>query len=69
MSNGSAEVATPKNILEVLTLRDFFAGMALQGVWASCAGIEGEEIPKYNEIAEAAYVQADSMLQARQTSS
>jgi len=46
-----------------ITLRDLFAGMAMQGNWASLQ--EGEDMD-FEVCANAAYAQADAMLKARQ---
>lgn len=52
-----------------MSLRDWFAGQALSGIWAQMAGVtpEGlcptEEIPL--RLARAAYIQADAMLAER----
>lgn len=50
-----------------LTIRDWFAGMALQGIIASPVPviIDGRKIKEAMEYAQAAYGFADAMLEAR----
>jgi len=43
-----------------MTLRDWFAGMALQGIWARIRSWSSEE------MADAAYKQADLMMARRE---
>ena len=49
-----------------MTLRDYFAAKAMQGLVASCNNQDRlEGILGFRKISEAAYVAADSMLKAR----
>ena len=45
-----------------MTLRDWFAGLAMQGIWA--AGVPSDAT--FKDIAEKAYRAADSMLKERE---
>jgi hypothetical protein len=58
------EMEYPKYLLtqipEIPTLRDFFAGCALMGLYA-----ENSETETYPMVAACAYAQADAMLKAR----
>ena len=45
-----------------MTLRDWFAGQALAGIWA-CPTISGD----WHDLADEAYKTADAMLAARNT--
>ena len=49
-----------------MTLRDYFAAKAMQGILASNTEHEHEDAHIFDAIAEAAYKQADAMLKARQ---
>ena len=52
-----------KNIENGMTLRDYFAAKALNGLLASC----GEhDVTDYDEFAHDAYMAADAMLKARE---
>lgn len=46
---------------EIVTLRDWFAGQALCGLWCGAAGHEFDA----DDLAAVAYQQADAMLAAR----
>ena len=64
--DGSAELPY---IEEGMTLRDYFAGQALQGI---CAYMRDNGVPfansqEINEAAELAYSVANAMLEARKT--
>ena len=48
-----------------MTLRDWFAGMALPGVINKGGLFDSDEVPR-NEIAEYCYRMADAMLAARE---
>ncbi len=55
-----------------MTLRDYFAAAALQGMWAGKYTLGRNKVTKeiesrisYNDIADWAYEQADAMLKAR----
>ena len=45
-----------------LSLRDYFAAAALQGIWTN---LHCTPTVKFNEIATRAYQQADAMIEAR----
>lgn len=47
-----------------MTLRDYFAAKAMQGILASFAGL-ASSLPKPESVAADAYAQADAMLAAR----
>ena len=49
-----------------MTLRDYFAAKAMQGILASNTEHEHEDAHIFDAIAEASYKQADAMLEARQ---
>ena len=49
-----------------MTLRDYFAAKAMQGILASNTEHEHEDAHIFDAIAEASYKQADAMLKARQ---
>ena len=49
-----------------MTLRDYFAAKAMEGILASNTEHEHEDAHIFDAIAEAAYKQADAMLKARQ---
>ena len=51
---------------EGMTLRDYFAAMAMQGLFASNAEHEHDDEDIFDAVAEAAYQQADAMLKARE---
>ena len=48
-----------------MTLRDYFAAKAMQGILASNTEHEHEDAHIFDAIAEASYKQADAMLKAR----
>ena len=50
---------------EGMTLRDYFAAKAMQGILASNTEHEHEDAHIFDAIAEASYKQADAMLKAR----
>jgi len=50
-----------------MTLRDYFAAKAMEGILASNTEHEHEDAHIFDAIAEAAYKQADAMLKARPT--
>lgn len=66
---GSLDRAKSEPSTPGMSLRDWFAGQALSGIWAQMAGVtpEGlcptEEIPL--RLARAAYIQAEAMLAER----
>ena len=47
-----------------ITIRDYFAGKALTGLLAMCAG-EGVVCGTYDDAAKVAYKHADAMMKAR----
>ena len=49
-----------------MTLRDYFAAQAMQGLFASNAEHDHEDEHIFDVVAEAAYKQADAMLKARE---
>ena len=48
-----------------MTLRDHFAGLAMQGLFASDAKHHHEDADIFDVVAEAAYKTADAMLKER----
>jgi hypothetical protein len=48
-----------------MTLRDYFASKAMEGILASNTEHEHEDAHIFDAIAEASYKQADAMLKAR----
>ena len=54
------------NYSKGMTLRDYFAAKAMQGILASNTEHEHEDAHIFDAIAEASYKQADAMLKARQ---
>ena len=67
MSDGHADNATNKNIIETLTLRDFFAAKAMQGKLACyhACNVEPGETSEQS-LAKRCYVIADAILKARE---
>ena len=51
-----------------MTLRDYFAAKAMQGIFASNTEHDHEDSHIFDAVAEAAYLQADAMLAAREKS-
>jgi hypothetical protein len=49
-----------------MTLRDYFAAKAMQGLFASGAEHDHDDAEIFDVVAEAAYKQADAMLKARE---
>jgi hypothetical protein len=49
-----------------MSLRDYFAAKAMQGLFASNAEHDHEDEHIFDAVAEAAYKQADAMLKARE---
>ena len=49
-----------------MTLRDYFAAKAMEGIFASNTEHDHEDAHIFDAVAEAAYKQADAMLKARQ---
>ena len=49
-----------------MTLRDYFAGLAMQGLIASPRGLIGKNEITNVDYAQAAYLIADAMLKARE---
>jgi hypothetical protein len=63
----SGEKSDEETFIEEVGLRDWMAGMALQGIIASPRShINGQAFISHGEIAKIAYEYADSMLKARQ---
>lgn len=52
-------------IYDGMTLRDYFAAKAMEGILASNTEHEHEDAHIFDAIAEASYKQADAMLEAR----
>jgi len=50
---------------EGMTLRDYFAAKAMEGIYASNTEHDHEDAHIFDAVAEAAYKQADAMLEAR----
>ena len=48
-----------------MTLRDYFASKAMEGIFASNTEHEHEDAHIFDAVAEASYKQADAMLKAR----
>ena len=48
-----------------MTLRDYFAAKAMEGIYASNTEHDHEDAHIFDAVAEAAYKQADAMLKAR----
>lgn len=53
------------NYSKGMTLRDYFASKAMEGILASNTEHEHEDAHIFDAIAEASYKQADAMLKAR----
>ena len=49
-----------------MTLRDYFAAKAMQGIFASNTEHDHEDSHIFDAVAEAAYLQADAMMKARE---
>ena len=49
-----------------MSLRDYFAAKAMEGIYASNTEHDQEDAHIFDAVAEAAYKQADAMLKARQ---
>jgi hypothetical protein len=49
-----------------MTLRDYMAAKAMQGIYASNTEHDHEDEHIFDAVAEAAYLQADAMLKARE---
>ena len=49
-----------------MTLRDYFAAKAMQGIFASNAKHDHKDEHIFDAVAEAAYKQADAMMKARE---
>jgi hypothetical protein len=49
-----------------MTMRDYFAAKAMEGIYASNTEHDHEDAHIFDAVAEAAYKQADAMLKARQ---
>ena len=49
-----------------MTLRDYFAAKAMQGIFASNTEHDHADEHIFDAVAEAAYLQADAMLKARE---
>ena len=52
-------------IYDGMTLRDYFAAKAMEGIYASNTEHDHEDAHIFDAVAEAAYKQADAMLEAR----
>jgi hypothetical protein len=70
MSTGGPAFPTPTHNLQNdgMTLRDYFAAKAMQGLFSCPDWLDGagEEVDVPNCMASAAYAMADAMLKARQ---
>jgi hypothetical protein len=53
------------NYSKGMTLRDYFAAKAMEGIYASNTEHDHEDAHIFDAVAEAAYKQADAMLKAR----
>ena len=62
-----SESAFPSDVYtnEGMTLRDYFAAKAMEGIYASNTEHDHEDAHIFDAVAEAAYKQADAMLEAR----
>jgi hypothetical protein len=49
-----------------MTLRDYFAAKAMQGIFASNTNHDHDDADIFDVVSKAAYKQADAMLKARQ---
>ena len=49
-----------------MSLRDYFAAKAMQGIYASNTEHDHEDEHVFDAVAEAAYLQSDAMLKARE---
>jgi hypothetical protein len=49
-----------------MTLRDYFAAKAMQGIFASNTEHDHADEHIFDAVAEAAYLQADAMMKARE---
>jgi hypothetical protein len=49
-----------------MTLRDYFAAKAMQGIFASNTNHDHDDADIFDAVSKAAYKQADAMLKARQ---
>ena len=56
---------TDENLVQHITLRDYFAGLAMQGIFASNATHDHDDVYIFDIVAEAAYKVADAMLKER----
>ena len=67
MNNPPAFPASPDTkTFQGMTLRDYFAAKAMQGIFASNTEHDHEDSHIFDAVAEAAYLQADAMLAARE---
>ena len=66
MTTETGGQAFPSNTDLGMSLRDYFAAKAMQGILASNTEHEHEDAHIFDAIAEASYKQADAMLKARQ---
>jgi len=68
--SGLIDPSTPEDaVLPInngMTLRDYFASRAMEGIYASNTEHDHEDAHIFDAVAEAAYKQADAMLKARQ---
>jgi hypothetical protein len=53
------------SIYDGMTLRDYFASKAMEGIFASNTEHDHEDAVIFDVVAEAAYRMADAMLEAR----
>jgi hypothetical protein len=53
-------------LLETISLRDYFAAKAMQGFASTLTGVSDSVPPKWSVLASDAYTMADAMLKARE---
>jgi hypothetical protein len=63
--SSAPEYAFPSEVDFGMTLRDWFAGMTLQGILANPESLRAKPPLTNAEFAEAAYKAADAMMKAR----
>jgi hypothetical protein len=64
VDNFNPDISYPAHV--GMSLRDYFAAKAMQGIFASNAEHDHEDEHIFDAVAEAAYKQADAMLKARE---
>jgi hypothetical protein len=66
MNNPNAFPVFFEGYQDGMTLRDYFAAAAMQGIFASNTEHDHADEHIFDAVAEAAYKQADAMLKARE---